>query len=146
METKQRERTVTLNDTIYVAYDGREFTCKASCEVYEKSAKCAVRAQLKNITIKAAPADELYCVGGCGMDDILVVAPKTEDDIMRINQYVMLANHDESPKVSNDDIGDVLLLDHYYEDGGVTVLKLSVMVHEITDGAYAIAPSEKKAE
>ena len=144
---KKIERKVA-NEHIYVDYeatDGTVFTgdnAQRECELYEKTFQCAIKARLKQIAIIVQTEDAL--LDGSCETTMYVVQPKTDADIFVIQQALSINSSNNASRVSNDDIGRVLLVGFTYDDDYVFVMKLDQIVENITDGKWEVVEKKDK--
>jgi hypothetical protein len=137
VETKREYTEVN-----YEAVDGTIFQSQDECAMYEKSAKCAIKKHLADSALYHGDVDAVGGITNCPDNSIQVLVPKTDDDIIRINQYLSLM--DEGCQLSKDAIGKVVLLTTAYDDDGAWVDYLDDMVAQMTGGKYELV--EKKSE
>lgn len=121
--------------TVYEAVDGIRFELQESCKEYEKTLRCALNAQYRDMIIAKTTEHDLL---GFGNDDIRIefVQLRDNDDITLILQLVAL-----NPGIHK--IEDKIL------DAALTVLKEAldadgvVLIYRCDDNYYHIINSRK---
>lgn len=137
IERKIQDERVVVE---YEANDGTVFHDASECDKYEKTCICAIKARLKQISIKAESEDCLLD-GSC--DTMMyVVQPKSDADIFVIQQALSYHCSNNAERVSGDDIGRVLLVGFTYDDDYVFVMKLDAIVKNITDGKWSVVENK----
>jgi len=71
---------------IYEAADGTRFFSEAECKEYEKSAKCAIRAAVREMAIVDTDGYAVFS-GGCVDQQVYIVEPKTDEDLKKLRTY-----------------------------------------------------------
>ena len=127
------------------ATDGTVFSgenAKNECSEYEKTYQCAIKTRLNQIAIKTGTECDLLD----GSDDttMYVVQPKSDSDIFVIQQALSINNSRNAGRVSNDDVGRVLLIGFTYDDDYVFVMKLDKIVENITAGKWEVVEKKDK--
>lgn len=133
---KKIEKTVKVErtDVMFEAVDGTIFNDMDQCAVYEKSAKCAIRAALNDIVVVHTDGDVFP--GGNSDQEVFVVKPMTDDDIKTVRQFEALIGlkWDEkySCKTSNDDKGKLLILTVGYDEDWIDVRSLDNIITDLS--------------
>ena len=118
----------------YEAVDGKVFNDKSQCEEYEKSAKCAIRAALKDITIVRTDGDVFP--GACSDQSVYVVKPETDDDIMVARQFEALIGLKWDPnydcRIGKQHKGKLVIITVGYEEDWIDVRTLDGIISDLT--------------
>ena len=144
MTTKQIENVTKTYTTVYVAADGTEFDDKDACKMYDKSFACVMKSMLNKIAINSSTEEDLFYTGSCETD-VLVVIPKTEEDILHIKQLAIglgMSEDNVNRRISESDINKIILIDIGYGNEWAFVSRFDDMVDKITAGKYKLVPSE----
>lgn len=104
--------------TIYVAFDGREFSKEDECKLYEKQIASAYE---ENWSDKVISLDGWETCRGYGYFDVFKI--DTEDDVKTFNALYDMHNGSYykyssvyGQKLTNDDMGKTIIT-HFNEDG-----------------------------
>ncbi len=91
---KQIEKTRTLTDIYYEAYDGELFKSKEECEAYETNAKGVVGKKVFAFRVAKTSQYVLFSFASCCDDDIEIYLPKTASELDSLNQYLNFIDKD----------------------------------------------------
>lgn len=143
MTTKQIENITKTYTTVYVAADGKEFYDKEACSTYDKSFACAMKSYLRDMSIRETSNEEdLFYTGSCE-NEVFIVVPKTQEDILHIKQFAIgLGTSEErvSKWIDNNDIDSVILVTVGYNDDWVYVSRLNTIIKNIVGENYKLVP------
>lgn len=127
MKTEKRTKTTTYD--VYVAADGRTFLDKSECEIYEKTARCAILTMYETLVVGHSDEDAVF---GAGISDNVIDFVKIDSQeaveiIMKAWFYFNEFEEADSPRTVNFkkhvDIalrdGDVLLCGRGYENDDI---------------------------
>lgn len=110
MKIINEQRTVT--DVYYEATDGTRFNTSKECEIYEKTAKCAIKAAFNSLPMRIIQCDQaddnLTCDSQYG-----IIKPRDANDIIVINAFLKLF---DSKLVPVDVIGHTLVFYINYDE------------------------------
>lgn len=87
----QETREFKTYKTIYIAKDGSEFLERQECEMYEKTATCAIKALAKTLTLKhmSYAGDFMDATNFAAYEDgLYFFEPKSIDEITAINTWL----------------------------------------------------------
>lgn len=144
MITKQIEEHAIKYRTVYIAADGTEFDDETTCHTYEKSLACALKTNLKEMSIRDTSTEEdLFYTGSCETE-VFVVVPKTKEDILHIKQlaFGFGASEDQvSNWISEEDIDSVLLVTIGYNNEWAYVSRLNNIIKNIVGEKYKLVPT-----
>ena len=145
MKTIERKREQTY--FTYMAVDGTEFMNQAECEVYEQSAKCAVRARLSDMCLNKGYADSLL-MECCSEASTMVLRLRDEADLAVLRQYVALIDgpNNVEHRMPKEMVGKVLVVNTSCDDDWTSVYDLDEYIKVLTNGAYTIAEAPKSEE
>lgn len=129
----------------YEAVDGTIFCSKDECEKYEKSAMCAIKSRIKDMSIKCGDSCDLLILG-CGDHTTYVVVPQCAEDIFRINQLAALIDNDNASPAKAEFIGKPLALVVGYDYEWFDVYDLEAHLSYMTDGKFTISKVKEKKE
>ena len=142
MKEVKTERTVY--DVSYEASDGRMFDDKEACLKYEKSLACALKSNLRDMSIRETSTEEdLFYTGSCE-NEVFIVMPKTEEDILHIKQVAIgFGNSEErvSKQIDNSDINSIILVTIGYNDEWAFVARLNTIIKNIVGEKYKLVPT-----
>ena len=77
--------------TVYKAVDGTEFNSQSECELYEKSAKCAVMVKFNKLIV-SDNNDAWELMGGLDDSTVFAVKMNSDDDVKTVLQFIYLDN------------------------------------------------------
>jgi len=121
----------------YEAADGTRFATEGECKKYEESYKYILKQRFMELVVGLTTEYGLFGVGNDDVD-LYVLTPKTQKDIDYIRQYVGTIDHYAPAKITDDLIGDELVIGIGYDEW-VSVYGTVETLHKgITAGiAYA---------
>lgn len=144
MITKQIEEHAVNYRTVYVATDGKEFDDETTCRTYEKSLACALKTNLKEMSIRDTSTEEdLFYTGSCETE-VFIVVPKTKEDILHIKQVAFGFGASEiqvNNWISEEDIDSVILVTIGYNNEWVYITRLNNIVKNIVGEKYKLVPT-----
>ena len=130
--------------TVYVAVDGREFDDKSTCLKYDKSFACVMKSYLNDMSIRETSTEEdLFYTGSCE-NEVFIVMPKTEEDILHIKQLAIGFGESEervSKQIDNSDINSIILVTIGYNDDWAYVCRLNTIIKNIVGEKYKLVPT-----
>ena len=124
--------------TKYEAIDGTVFESRDTCEKYERSVLCAVKMRLRDMSLKVGNE---YSIFGFGDDEteVLVVVPKSSEDIDKIRTVLCACDDEESAESLTDKcIGKVVCIRIGYDEEWADFRTLEDIVAGATGGKYKL--------
>lgn len=104
-EIQKIEKVVT-----FISEDGQEFTSEDSCKKWEESYKGTLCAAFNKIPRVNTNGCDAYIQSGQPDDVAYILRPRNFEDIKVLNAYGKMISGCE-PKLTQDDIGEVLIVD-----------------------------------
>jgi len=148
METKQIE--IKNYKTVYVAMDGTEFDDANECRTYDSSALGVIKGRLAKMATWHGSECDLY--GGAGSDenDTFVVVPKTDAEVMMVQQ-AMFASHDgnKDRQQKNADrvvLGRPVAVTFSYNDEYTWTTALDEIIKVATAGKFKLVENEEEGK
>ena len=131
--------------TVYVAADGTEFDDEMECTSYDKSALGVIRGRISKLAVFHGDEEDLFGCGSCD-NELMIVVPKTVDDIYLIRQLIVLRRGSSgyADGLGEDQVGKPVILFFGYEDDGCWYKTLEGIVSDATNGTFTLAPADKK--
>lgn len=143
MEIKKVEVTTFIEK--YVAVDGTEFNSKDQCIKYEESAFGVMMARLHKFALKDSTEYEVFAGAGCEDNGVVVVAPKTDDEVKTIQQVlcmeVQAGDKWKEKYIEMVEVGKVLAL-VFSSSNDAWVVDLGEMIREATAGKYKLTEAK----
>ena len=144
MTTKQIENITKTYTTVYVAADGKEFDDEEACSTYDKSFACAMKSYLRDMSIRETSTEEdLFYTGSCE-NEVFIVVPKTQKDILHIKQFAIgLGTSEERVDkwIDDGDIDTVILVTVGYNNDWVYISRLNTIIKNIVGENYKLVPA-----
>ena len=140
---KKEVREKVQKYPVFVAADDTEFLSQEECIAYERSLRGSLRCWLAEHCLNLTRENELYYYG-TDERSVFVVAPETEEEIIKINQILLLSNNVSPDSIlSKDQIGKVIILT-FCEDGAIIVERLDDFIDNVFGRRYTAKVTYKE--
>lgn len=144
MKIKEIEKT--YKEKIYVAVDGKEFKNEADCKEWENSYKCTIKQSFDKLPKLQVDGFSVAFPCACGDDYILVVEPKSLEDITLINAYTKAFIDDFSVCMDVACIGKKVVLNFGYSNDYFSFALLDDLINDFNKNIERINNAFVKSE
>lgn len=115
---------------LFISEDGQKFTSEDACRKWEGSYEGTLSAAFNKIPRIDTNGHDAYVQCGQSDDIVYILRPRNFEDIMTLNAYGKMISGCE-PNLTQDDIGEVLIINVGYDYTWFDVYNMKKYIEEI---------------